>query len=94
MQKFIGLIFILLIAIGLQAQNLWDLKSCIDYANENNLELKQQSLYIDLYKNKALSSKLNLLPSLNAGANQNFSFGRAIDPYTNEFISENVSSSN
>lgn len=94
MLRIVTLIILLLTATGIYAQQDWSLKSCIDYAADNNLELKQQSLYIDMYRNNALTSKISMLPSINAGINQSFSFGRSVDPFTNEFAGENVSSSN
>ncbi|MBP7463929.1 MAG: TolC family protein [Bacteroidales bacterium] len=94
MLRIATLVLVLLATTGIYAQQAWSLKTCIDYAAENNLELKQQSLYIDMYRNNALTSKIGLLPSINAGVNQNFSFGRSVDPFTNEFAEENVSSTN
>ncbi|HQL70705.1 MAG TPA: TolC family protein, partial [Bacteroidales bacterium] len=94
MLRIATLVLVLLATTGIYAQQAWSLKTCIDYASENNLELKQQSLYIDMYRNNALTSKIGLLPSINAGVNQNFSFGRSVDPFTNEFAEENVSSTN
>ncbi|HOY37954.1 MAG: TolC family protein [Bacteroidales bacterium] len=94
MLRLIFAFLFLSVAVPIVAQKQWTLKDCIDYALENNLEISQQSLYIDMYRNNLLSSKLSVLPSLNAGVNQNFSFGRSVDSYTNEFSEENISSSN
>jgi outer membrane protein len=41
-----------------------------------------------------MQSKFQILPNLNAGANQNYSFGRSLDPYTYDFSEQNVKSSN
>jgi len=38
-----GIIFIFS-AMGLSAQNTWSLQECIDYALENNIQIKQQGL--------------------------------------------------
>ncbi len=77
-----------------QAQENWGLDQCIKHALENNMQIKQQSLNVLYSNNLATLSKAAVLPSLNAGASHNFNFGRAIDPYTNEFISTNVQSNN
>lgn len=37
-----------------------------------------------------LSSKLNFLPSVNGQASQTFSFGKTINPQTNQYINENI----
>jgi outer membrane protein len=76
------------------AQQHWTLEDCINYAMENNLQVKKQELNTEIYENNLLTSKISLLPSVNGGINQNFTFGRSIDPFTNEFSSDNVSSSN
>ncbi|HRW21119.1 MAG TPA: TolC family protein, partial [Bacteroidales bacterium] len=76
------------------AQQSWTLEDCINYAMENNLQVKKQELNTEIYENNLLTSKISLLPSINGGVNQNFTFGRSVDPFTNEFSSDNVSSSN
>jgi len=73
---------------------LWTLEQCILYAHENNIQIKQQKLNVEFKQNNLNQSKGNRIPSLNAGADQNFSWGRTVDPYTNEFITSNVLSNN
>ncbi len=94
MIRILILSVIILISSTVAAQKAWSLKECIDYSLENNLELKQQSLYLSVSENNLFASKMNLFPSLNAGVNQNFSFGRSVDAFTNEFADDNVISSN
>lgn len=76
------------------SQEKWTLERCINYAMENNLQIKQQELFTKINHNNLESSKAGILPSLNAGSNQNFTFGRSVDPFTNEFSTDNVSASN
>ena len=47
---------------------------------------------IDVAKSNLKSSKLSLLPNFNAFSSQVYNFGRAIDPLTNDFTIENISS--
>ena len=57
-------------------QKKWTLRECIDYAVENNIEIRQTALGVEnaeIELNTALNSRL---PNLNAGLGQNFSFGR------------------
>ncbi len=73
-------------------QTVWTLEDCIRYAYENNISIKQQVISSGYSENTLKQSKMDLLPSLNAGASQNLSFGRSLD-YTNyEFINEQISS--
>ncbi len=79
---------IALFGINLTAQKLWTLEECIQYAFENNLNIKQSTLNIEASNHDLLQSKLNIVPSLNASANQNFGWGRAPDPQTNLYATQ------
>ena len=78
--------------ISIQAQQIWSLEDCIDYALNNNISLKQSELNIELNKNEYFQSKMELLPSVNISNSFNNNRGRYINPFTNEF-DEEVSSS-
>ncbi len=90
-----GIFYILLLfgSVG-YSQQKWTLEHCILYAIENNLQVKIQELQSEANKNNYLKSKMSLLPSINANANQGYTFGRTIDPLTNEFAESNVLSNN
>ena len=77
---------------SIQAQQIWSLEDCIDYALKNNISLKQSELNIELNKNEYFQSKMELLPSVNISNSFNNNRGRYINPFTNEF-DEEVSSS-
>ena len=76
------------------AQKVWTLEECINYAHQNNLQIKRQELSAKMSKNNFNQSKFNMLPNLNAGGSRNMNFGRSIDPFTNEFITENTNADN
>ncbi|MFW5767750.1 MAG: TolC family protein [Bacteroidota bacterium] len=89
------LVMLFLLPMGVVAQDgAWSLERCIQYAIDNNLSIKQQELNTDYQKNQVFSSKMSVLPSVNSGAYQNFTFGRSVDMYTNEFSEDNTSSFN
>ncbi len=73
----------------LNAQNEWSLERCILYALENNIQIKQKELNVEYSENSLKQSKFNILPDLNAGASQDFRFGRSVDPLTYEFTNKN-----
>lgn len=78
-----------------QAQtNEWGLQQCIDYAQKNNITLKQSEIQNQIYKNNSTQSKAAILPSVNAGAQHTYNFGRTIDRYTNTFANTQVLSQN
>ncbi|HOP03499.1 MAG TPA: TolC family protein [Tenuifilaceae bacterium] len=66
------------------SQDSWSLEQCINYAFENNIQIKQQSLNVELSENQLLRAKYSAYPSLNASANHNYSFGRTTNFITNQ----------
>ena len=80
-------IFIILMSFRTHGQELWSLQECIDYALENNIIIKQQQLNTAYNENLAGQAKSELLPNLNAGASNNYSFGRSLN---NINVYENV----
>lgn len=78
-----------------QAQSSeWSLQQCVDYAQKNNITLKQSEIQNQIYKNNSTQSKAAILPSVNAGAQHTYNFGRTIDRYTNTFANTQVLSQN
>lgn len=79
---------------GLNAQNNWELKSCIDYAIKHNIQLKQSAINAQINKNNYDQTKANVLPTLNLAAVHTYNFGKTIDRYTNTFANSQVLSQN
>lgn len=55
----------------------WTLEECIEYALENNIELKQIEQREEQRKIDLNTSKFSWVPDLNASLGQNFDFGRS-----------------
>ena len=73
-------------------QKRWTLSECIDYAVEHNIEVKQsrnQVLSLKIQKNSLQNS---FLPDLNAGASQNFTYGRSLNQ-NNTYENSNIKNS-
>jgi outer membrane protein len=85
---FLAAIFSLCLNNILSAQKVWKLEDCINYAFENNLQIKQQVLNTRYNSNVLLQSKINLAPDLNAGAGYGISWGRALDETTYTFTQD------
>lgn len=83
--------FIVLASFGLLSfsQKPWTLSDCIEYAHANNLQIKRTELQSDIARVDLLQSKTNILPDLNGNISRNYTFGRQVDPFTNEFILDN-----
>ena len=81
------LIFTLLIIFCFQditAQGKkWTLEDCITYAVTNNISLQRQRLQTQTAEVNLLKSKMDILPSLNAGSDASIQYGRSIDPISN-----------
>lgn len=81
MKRIFSLIAAALLLFGLtsaRAQESWSLLKCIDYALKNNIQIKQQVLNTQYYNNQLNQAKYNRLPNLNAGAQNQMSFGRTL----------------
>ena len=57
----------------------WTLEDCINYAVTNNIGLQRQRLLTLSTKEDLLTSRMNLLPNLNAGSQFYLANGRSID---------------
>jgi outer membrane protein len=82
------LLGMVLFSINIAAQELWSLERCINYAFENNLQIKQSILDANSSDLDLKQSKLNMVPSLNSRVSQNYNWGRNPDPQTNLYTTE------
>ena len=88
------LLMTLLIAtvLSVQAQKVWTLDQCIDYALEHNLDIRKSQLAQQQAEYQYKASKSAWLPTLNANAGEYFGFGQS-PSYTGVYVSDNSSSS-
>ncbi len=70
-------------------EKLWTLQECVQYAIDNNIQIKQQVLQTMYQENTLEQSKLNLLPSINGQASHNYSFNRTLDQTTYQYVDQN-----
>lgn len=70
------------------AQNgrLWTLQQCIDYARQNNLQVKMEEISVEQAEGNVKQSKWDLAPSVSAGLNHSMSWGRSVNLQTLEII--------
>lgn len=64
----------------------WSLEKCITYALENNLQLSESELNKRMTELTVSQSKASRWPSLNADFSVGNSYGRSIDPTSNQFV--------
>lgn len=83
--------------INLHAQGIpsrLTLKACLDIALANNIPVKQSELLEQNARLNLDQSRMNRLPNVSASLNYGINNGRSIDPYTNSYINQQLSSSN
>jgi outer membrane protein len=66
--------------------NVWPLQRCVQYAIEHNITIKQDSLNARLARHALTQSQLSQIPALNVSGSYGRSFGRSINPTTNQFV--------
>ena len=75
-------------------QQIYTLDNCIDIAITNNLDLKSTELFAESSTINYKQSRSNILPNINANYNLGVNNGRSIDPFTNDYINEELTFSN
>ncbi|HEX7410992.1 MAG TPA: TolC family protein [Bacteroidales bacterium] len=81
-KSIITLSFILLLiapeTFGQAATKEWTLRNCIDYALQNNIQVKKMQVVVKVNEAGYEQSKAARLPSLNGGASESFSHQQAL----------------
>jgi len=90
---FICLLFVAVSATKSQGNRL-SLQQAIEIALKNNILTKQSELQMRTAEINYKQAKNNRLPSVEGGYNYGFNSGRSIDPFTNGYINQQLTSSN
>ena len=93
-QKILVLAFAFFVTSWTHAQEVkhWSLEQCINYAFENNLNIKLSDLSRQNIDAQLQQSKLSMIPSLNFNLFNSWRWGRSIDPTTNRFANQSINS--
>jgi outer membrane protein len=94
MTKYLLFISALVVSLSGNTQENWSLEKCVDYALENNLDVRQAALNVENSQTGVMQSKSQFLPSVNASAYYGYNFGQRIDPFTNQFAQSTVNTGN
>jgi outer membrane protein len=89
MKQMIIFLCLSMACAGVHAQQQtspWTLEECVNYAQENNLNLALSYLDQRAANTEARRTRHSRWPSLSASSNFGYNFGRTIDPTSNEFI--------
>ncbi|MGB0179728.1 MAG: TolC family protein [Flavobacteriales bacterium] len=74
--------------------DVWTLERCLEHALEHNLQLQQAELGVVRGALAETSAIGAFLPNLNASSSYGVNIGQRIDPFTNQFATDAVQSSN
>ena len=93
MRIFSFLLYFLVSEFIVTAQQ-YSLKQCIDTALNRNILVQQTGLQMQSAEVDKNQAKMNLLPNVNSRWNYGNNFGRNVDPITNTYTNNQLSSSN
>jgi outer membrane protein len=86
---FLSILCFFLWQAVLPAQETWSLERCVREALAKSLTLQQARLNKQGYDLEGKRMRMERLPSLNASTDLGVSFGRVVNPATNDFETEN-----
>ncbi|HNU77052.1 MAG: TolC family protein [Bacteroidota bacterium] len=87
-----GVLVLLMASVGtVFGQETWTLQQCIDYALENNIQIRQQDLTVNYQQNLLSQAKNDRFPNLNGQVGNNYNFGRSLT-YENLYENSNSTS--
>lgn len=67
---------------------IWTLEDCVNYAKQNNLKVSEGELNERMARLMLQQAQYSRLPNVNADMNVGESYGRAIDPTSNQFVTK------
>ena len=74
------------------ADSVLTLQQCLDIAIKNNLLVKQSEIQMEASRIIYMQAKENLLPTLNGSVDHNLSDGRSLNPFTNGYLNQQITS--
>ncbi len=83
-------LMVIFISGGLVAQKTWTLRDCVEYALENNIEIKKSEVTSETSRITENQKKLDLLPNLNASTAYTYGWGRTADNVNFSYINTNT----
>jgi outer membrane protein len=85
MRNTLLLLFAFFTSPVMAQQDKWGLRKCVEYAWQNNLNIKQQEIQAALAGISEKQTKNSVYPNANFSTNAGLQFGRSVDPTTNQF---------
>ena len=93
-KKSISFVFLIFLSFSVNAQEIWDWNKCLEYAYQNNLQLKSDAINIALSELQLKQDRLNLTPFVQADAGYTYAVGRTVDMSTYQYVTKPVNTGN
>ncbi len=94
MKKIIVILSLVMTPLLLLGQEgNWSLEKCIEYAYQNNLQLKQQEIMVEQSENTLLQSKLDYIPSFSGSVGHSMNWGRSVNINDLQIVQNQLSQS-
>ncbi len=77
-RQLLTLLTVITVSATIAQPEQWDLRTCIEYAIEHNLSIKQQEATRDQNEVELNSAQWSRMPDLNGSVGQSLTFGRAL----------------
>lgn len=92
-------VFVLAVKTGfaqdsLALDHVYSLKECVDIALKNNAAVNRTQFLMENSKVSTTLAKGNMYPFMSGQINHGINTGRSIDPFTNTYINQNLSTAN
>jgi len=88
------LLTVMSLAVFAQEQRVMTLQECVELATENNLNVQRSRLNLETAETNLKQTEFQQYPNANAGGSFGYSWGRSIDPTSNQFITQRINSTN
>lgn len=75
---------------SVQAQEVWDIDRCMEYAVAHNRTVRQRALETDNYRASRMKAIGQFLPGVSGSIGAQYNFGRSVDPETNTYLSKST----
>lgn len=90
MHKLLSIpLFFFMTGLSVNAQQSWNLKTCVEYAMQHNLSVSSSEIQSKISNLSYQQSKLSQYPGLSLGTNGAFNAGNSQDPTTFTRVTEN-----
>ena len=96
LKTYLLLLTLIAVSASVQAQQLTDsvltLQQCLDIGIKNNLVIRQTQAQMEANRVYWQQARENLLPSLNGDVSHSLSEGRSLNPFTNGYLNQPITS--